>query len=224
MHKSTEQQQQPVRTPETGRGKQEKEEKEERRGEAGAVAGPSPQNKRTPLHGLLDRLQYLRSCMIGAYPHQPVVSNFANIEDFPESGPVLCYRHPNRISTRARNTKMAYLHRLLVSARLSVSTSTYLTAIEETHLGSQLRMRERWRYSLWAMAETSDHETFVPTNSRFSRPGHLTIPGRLRLCCIAVAVELHGQKQPHGHVDAWISAYNIGITCSLSWFSLIRAE
>ncbi|KAG6189805.1 hypothetical protein E4U36_004343 [Claviceps purpurea] len=51
MHKSTEQQQQPVRTPETGRGKQEKEEKEERRGEAGAVAGPSPQNKRTPLHG-----------------------------------------------------------------------------------------------------------------------------------------------------------------------------
>ncbi|KAG6249536.1 hypothetical protein E4U49_008214 [Claviceps purpurea] len=65
MHKSTEQQQQPVRTPETGRGKQEKEEKEERRGEAGAVAGPSPQNKRTPLHGLLDRLQYLRSCMIG---------------------------------------------------------------------------------------------------------------------------------------------------------------
>ncbi|KAG6282407.1 hypothetical protein E4U48_004280 [Claviceps purpurea] len=58
MHKSTEQQQQPVRTPETGRGKQEKEEKEERRGEAGAVAGPSPQNKRTPLHGLNTRTQH----------------------------------------------------------------------------------------------------------------------------------------------------------------------
>lgn len=71
------------------------------------------------------------------------------------------------------------------------------------------------------MAETSDHETFVPTNPRLLFSTWAADLGRLRLCCIAVAVELTGKKANHMDIEDCMDqrVRHLHITCSLSWFS-----